>query len=266
MTIHWTAVLEEEGDVLFRVGRDGDELVADWPGTLVLRSDVAGDRPRFEPAADAAPDAVERLVRGLGAALVRHLRGGLSLHASTVARGGLGIALLGPSGAGKSTAAATLCHRRGFTLLRDDITPLALAAGAVEVAPSDGAHSLCEDAVAALGASPASVQSDGKVYVASSIAAQPVRLVDIVALAFDDSLSAPSLEPLRGARALEVLVPTVVRFVVDEPRRQLAELDALDRMLGVVRLHRLRRPRDLRGLDASAALIEALLLEEGAAR
>lgn len=266
MTIRWTAVLEEEGDVLFRVGREEDELVAEWPGTLVLRSDLAGARARFEPSSGAAPDAVERLVRGLGAALVRHLHGGISLHASTVAREGLGIALLGPSGAGKSTAAATLCHRRGFVLLRDDITPVELTRGAVEVAPADAAHSLCDDAVTVLGTAPTKVQSDGKVYVAATVAAQPVTLRHIVALAFDDALGEPTLEPLRGGHALEALVPAVVRFVVDEPARQVAELEALDRMLGVVRLHRLRRPRNLHGLDASAALIESLLLEEGVAR
>ncbi len=38
----WTGTTVHEGRVVFRVGREGDTLIAEWPGIAVLHVDRAG--------------------------------------------------------------------------------------------------------------------------------------------------------------------------------------------------------------------------------
>lgn len=256
MTVRWISELRDDGAVVFRVGRVGEELVAEWPGRLLLRCDPRGERPLFERQQGADAEAAERLERGLGRALVEQLRGVPSLHASVVAKAGRAIACVGQSGAGKSTSAALLC-RMGYRLLRDDIAPLGIDAEAVTVTPADDRHSLADDVVEALQLRPLALQVDGKHYVAAPAGTGSSRLVAIVALVTDEAATRVTRRRLRGMEAVAALVPCVVRFVVDDPARSAAELRMLSELCAKVPLHELRRPAALPTTTAGASGLEA---------
>jgi hypothetical protein len=81
-----------------------------------------------EPATGGDPAAMADLLHGTLAAFVLAQRGEFALHASTVAIGGVGVALAGRSGAGKSTTALAL-EQRGHRLVTDDVSPLRPPAG-----------------------------------------------------------------------------------------------------------------------------------------
>ncbi len=66
--------------------------------------------------------------------LVRALPGVYLLHAAVVARGGKAWVVSGPAGAGKTSLARALAAR-GFTLMSDDLAPLAVADGRVHPFP-----------------------------------------------------------------------------------------------------------------------------------
>jgi len=55
------------------------------------------------------------------------------LHASVIAHRGRAVAILGASGTGKSTAARELCRRQGWQRMADDVAPMIVSAGAVQV-------------------------------------------------------------------------------------------------------------------------------------
>ncbi len=105
-TIHWLHQWPPTGPVAVSPGRAADDLIAEWPGFGTLRSDAAGTRSEFTPGRDAPPHVQERLGEVV-AALLRHLRGGITLHASErqLGRAWRWLAC-GESGAGKSTLAA----------------------------------------------------------------------------------------------------------------------------------------------------------------
>lgn len=254
--VTWTGEARAEGAVHFRVGRAGARYVAEWPGVLTLLVSPSGD-VESRPARGADPRAVVRLSRGLGAALARHVRGELSLHASVVARGDRALAIVGESGAGKSTAAAALCARHGFELLCDDISPLTFTEHAVFVESVDDAHSLSREAARALGLATADEQLDGKVYVRGARRVR-ARLVAIASLSVADG-GEVGLTRLRGASALAAIVDGVVRLVLDDPEAQRRELVALDRLCSIVPVWDLSRHEDLAAVAESVAPLARLV-------
>lgn len=255
--VSWVADARAGDRLHMRVGRAGTDHVAEWPGLMVLVVPPEGE-PEARPAPGADPRTVARLQRGLGAALVRQARGGFSLHAAVVARGGHALALVGESGAGKSSAAAALCAFHGCELLCDDIAPLALDHDGVDVLAADGAHSLDARAAAVLGLAVTSRQADGKLSAAARGAHRPARLAAIVNLCVAER-GPPSLERMRGGQALACLVDGVVRLVVDDPELQKRELVLLDRLCSMVPVWELSRPGDLSALRESVAPVAALL-------
>src|ERR1700690_1964968 len=120
----WIHEVKDNDAVIFRAGRQGDRLIAEWPGLATLACDHDGSRATFRAAAGVPRSTVGKLRRGSVRALLRDLEGGLSLHASAVAIGGRAILFIGQSGAGKSTAAAEMCLGSRAQLLADDIASL----------------------------------------------------------------------------------------------------------------------------------------------
>ena len=264
--IDWFAELRLEGEVAYRLGRDGTSLVAEWAALGSLRCDRTGGSAVFtaDPAAD--PKMVAKVRSGIAEALLRHLQGKLTLHACAVACDRGAIACIGPAGAGKSTAAAELCTRPGFALLSDDMARLEVDGGECLVTPSDAEHFLHQEAREALALEGG--PEDLKVYVsASRIALEPVPLRALVALEFTDAHDeSPSLRRLRGHDLLAAIIPCIPRMLVDDPTLQARELSQLRALCDVVPVYALSRPRRLSGLRAAGDVLANLVRGQDADR
>jgi len=270
--VRWTAEFREDGQLRFRVGRDGGRLVAEWPGICVLRADPDGAASELTPEPNADRDLVEKFHRGIAQALIRHLEGGFTLHASAAALDGTVIACAGESQAGKSTTAAELVLHHDAALVADDTLALDFDEdGSIRVHPTERVSWLLPDARSALGVAEPVGEDGGASSPAESdsrrvklpiepprLAERRLRLGAVVLLGFDDDLAAPRVQRVRGHDALERLVPSVVRFVLDEPERNRRELEQLLALINAVPIYELVRPRKLEELGATIAALRAL--------
>lgn len=252
--VSWLAEARDGEIVAMRVGRSGDDLVAEWVGTGTLRVRHDGSEPRFHPDHDADPVAVEKLRRGVVRLLLRQIEGKLGLHAAAVSIEGRAVVIVGATGDGKSTLAAALCSR-GAELLSDDATAIDRVASEWFVAPFEDIHWLDPEARPRVGLGTSDTGQRGKVPVpANRVARSAAPARAILVLSFRSSES-PSLERLRACDAVGALVPFVMRLVVDDPTLQRSELDALSDLVAEVPIFRLERPRDLERLSVACDLV-----------
>lgn len=252
--VRWLAEYREEGEVAFRIGRAGEELVAEWVGVVRLTVRRDGSGARFEVAPEAYGPDVEKVRRGSARLLLRHLAGELSLHGAAVGRAGRAVVLLGRSGQGKSTLGAYMCRARGVEFLADDAVALAEDQGRWSVEPLEEDHWLAPDAAAALGVGQGEAW---KLPVPPQRRGGRSELAAAVELRYAEG--APRLARLSGLDAMHALVPQVVRFVLDEPELQRRELADLSRLVAAVPVFGLARPRGLGLLDGAADVIDDLL-------
>lgn len=274
--VRWLAEHAAHGEVSFRIGRDGDDLIAEWIGLVRLVARRDGTASRLEIVAGADVRAVEKIERGSARLLLRHLEGRVALHGAAVVSGDRAVVLLGRSGDGKSTLAAWLCARAGATLFADDAVAIdevfrdPHSTDGVEnrwvVLAAERDHWLDDAAQRAIGLCPRAARdgtgSVGKIPVRSEHAGSGrARLHALVALAFTD-VAAPRLTRLHGVEALAALVPQAVRFVLDEPALQRRELDELGALVETVPVFRLERARDLAQLDETGLLVEDVFFRE----
>lgn len=256
--VAWLHQWPPVGPAAFRIGRAGADLIAEWPGFGVLRAgpETTGE---FTPGPDAPPHVRERLGEAV-AALQRHLQGGITLHASSVAGGHHAVAFLGDSGSGKSTLAARLCAMDDVVFVSDDTTALQFEEARIEVAPTEGHHWLRPDVARMLGIDPG---RHVKVpFEAARPAREPIALGAIVNLVFDD-VSTPNLSRIYGVSAFSALSFSTFRFALDVPDVLKRELDHLARIARDVPIYELRRRRQADAMDACAAIVQDLLEELG---
>ncbi len=188
-------------------------------------------------------------------------RGYLVLHASCVEVGGRAVAILGASGDGKSTTAGALA-RRGHRLLCDDVVAMD-AEG--RVVPGVARLKLWPAAATALGHDPDALErcageSVKRLHRPEAVQADGAPMPLHRAYVLGDGAQ-PAVEPVRPGEAL----PLVIRnsygiFAIRDTggNDHFARVtDFLSR--GFVR--RLRRPRDLDGLDELGRVIEADVAE-----
>ena len=239
----WLAETRDNAQTVFRIGRDGERLVAEWIGLGTFSATRDGKAPRFDihPGVDAA--LVEKLERGPIRALVRHLRGELSFHASAVAIRDGAIALVGDSGAGKSTLAFALASssEHAFTMLSDDC----LCVDDDCAQPTESIGWLDAAARTALRLPHGDGKSPAK---PARIATTGSPLRKIVRLAFGAEIR---VTRLKGTETAAVLGQAMIRFVVDEPDVHRADMDRLASMLSRVSVMELTRPRGFEYLDAT---------------
>lgn len=252
----WLGENVVDGEVHFRIGRDGDRLVAEWCELCELRSDRSGEHTTFDVVEGADARTIAKVKTGLAAALVRHLHGGTSLHASAFSRNGSVVACVGPSGSGKSTIAAWMCGNAGYSLVADDILRIELTGERALAVPCERDHWLDPVAAGMLGVS--SIEGEEKApFQSSRIATEPAPLVALLSLAYRDQENVEIVR-VRGQRLMELLVPCMVRFVLDEHEVQLAELVAIERLVQHAPLYEVRAPRDFDSLAAVAEALEKL--------
>jgi hypothetical protein len=254
--VFWIREWRTGGVVHFRIGRAGADLVAEWVGIAELRARRSGDCARFVFRSDVGEDRANKIRRGAAEALLRHLRGRLSLHASSAARNGHAILFLGDSDSGKSTTVAQLCRGHGFALLADDIAFLDESAAQIDVVPGEAIHWLCADAAAFLGAP---VGDDLKTGLpAVRLATGAARLSLTVKLVFDDSVRYPEARRIHGEGAFLALGQGMLRFALDDPAVDLRDFDMLARTHMTAPMYEVRRPRSLAALRDVVELVFAL--------
>lgn len=273
MTPRWVAE-SFDGDVLAaRVGYEGDDVVADWPGKGRLRATRDGRSASFVPAAGASPREIEKLVRGPVRLLVHHLSGGLSLHGAAVAIGGHACVLIGASGQGKSTLAAALCERLGARLLGDDAVAIRCTPDRDEVLALEHECWLTPEAAALFGhATIADDKEPFAVPAPDSALAQPsspydlpldgVPLAAIVHLDFIEG-ARPRLRRTFGLDAVAGVIPQVTRFILDDPEVARRDLGTLGAIVDRTPVYRLERPLRLEDLDEAARLVANATAKEG---
>ena len=259
MSVRWLAERLDDGVLAARVGRDGDRLIAEWPGSARLSVNRDGSDIVFESLPDARENVVEKLRTGVVPLLLAHMRGAIPLHASAVSLGGRAVAFVGASGHGKSTLAATLCDMHGASLLGDDGVVIERSGDHFDVVALGECHWLDADAARALGRP----DDFGK----DKVPLEPLRtdvarapLAMIAHLGFLDRKT-PRLVPVLGLDAVTGLLAQLTRFVIDDPEVARHDLAALADLVDRTRIFRLERPRRLDLLGATAALVAAKMAE-----
>ncbi|NLT62100.1 MAG: hypothetical protein GXX88_15735 [Candidatus Hydrogenedentes bacterium] len=116
-------------------------------GRFVYR---AGREILLDPVPEMAPSALRLYILGAGLNIALFQRGLWVFHASVVCIEGKAVAFLGHPHAGKTTMAATL-HRRGHTLLSDDVLAIRMTEDGPLALPGFPRFKLWPDSAEALG-------------------------------------------------------------------------------------------------------------------
>jgi hypothetical protein len=234
MSITWVAETVENGRTIFRIGRHGEKLVAEWPGLGRLLTDRTATQPEFRAEEGADATIVEKIQAGAVRGLLRHLEGKLAMHASAIARNGAAVAFIGDSGAGKSTIAHVAALDRA-ELLSDDC--LFIEDG--RALPTENASWLD--------------RPGGKQRIeCGRVAVRGAPLRAFVRLVFEEG--PVSVRRLTGYTAADVLSRAMVRFVMDEPAVLRADTERLAQL--TVPVVQLSRPRGFEHLPATLAAID----------
>jgi hypothetical protein len=261
--VRWLRSWSVGGREVLRIGRAGDELIADWVGHGVLRSNRAGTRTAFARADNTGEEGSRATWDGYVAPYLRHLCGKMTLHASGVSFGGHAVAFAGRSGAGKSTMAAALCRRDGVALLGDDTVALERTAAGFEVLLTEARHRLWEDTARQLGLGLPSEQGEKAENVAERVAPGPAALRALVMVVADDRASAPAMRRLSGREAFAGVTCQLFRFVLDEPEVDLRDFELVSEVVRAAPVYELARTGSLQDLDASVKLVLRHLALEG---
>ena len=204
------------------------------------------------------------VLAGTCVAAVLYQRGGLCMHASSVAWKGRAYLIMGPSGAGKSTTASALLVR-GCEFVSDDVTVVSRGVdGGYYATPSFPAVKLREDSHGELGslinASGTLDPLDAKMRLryGGAMAEQPLPIARICFLEYDDTIALPRAEPILGQERVGALQRSyfrrkMARVVADPQRLAEMSIDLAQR----VEVIRLTRPRTGFALDELCALVLA---------
>jgi len=248
-SVVWEREWLVDGFVSHRFGRAADLVIAEWTGVGRLYAARDGSRSRFEAFDGADAGAADRVRRFLGEGLVRHLRGEIALHASSVVIGGVAVAFVGASGAGKSSIAAALCRRADVELAADDTLFIVQDHGTFRVVPTENANRLDRQDAAGLKRAVEPVR----------VAREGVPLGAIVALVADESATDPRLVALEGAMRFRVVSDALLRFVWDDDAMNLRDFETLGMLASEVPVLELRRRWELSAIARSVdAIVRAV--------
>ncbi len=253
LSARWLAESTCEGELVARVGRDGDRLLAEWPGRARLSVKADGTDLDFAGLPGADPAEVDKLRRGSARLLLAHLAGSIPLHGSAVAIDGRAVVFVGSTRLGKSTLAAAMCELAGASLLGDDAVAIERRGDGYAVIGLEERHWLDAPAAGALGRpNDFAAEKAPLVPRRADLASAPLAL--IAHLEFVDE-GEPRLVPVRGLDAVTGLLAQLTRFVVDDPELARRDLGSLADLVEKVAIARLVRPRRFDLLPATAQLV-----------
>ncbi len=243
----WHSEQRDGERLLLRLGRQHEFLVAEDTryGTLVASDD--GSSYRFDPAEGADPILVAKFTSSVVRALVRELRGELSLHGAAIAFDGSAVAFVGPAFAGKSTLAHACVRLGGAQLVADDTVAFAKGTTRPTVLPMQRGTWLLGDGRDFFGEPPS---PERKVFAALPCVDGQVPLRAIVLLEHAANEAEETFERVRGLDAFRRLSPHVFRFrppSADGRRSELDRLADLTPSLAVYTFRRTRRFEALKG-------------------
>lgn len=237
-----------------------DESCLFWAdaGTILV---LGGNELILEPLPHVDEQVLRIYLLGPALGVLLHQRGLLVLHASIVGIGDRAVAFVGESGWGKSTTAAAL-HRRGHTIVADDVAALQLRAGAQPLAfPAIPRLKLDAEPAGALG------------YPSQSLArfdAEDLRLAYRVDERFSQAARQLSriyvlaegpevaLEPCRSQEAfIELVRHSYALRVVGDAGATAGHFRLCAQLAAQVPIFRLRRPYSLPALPGIVDLVES---------
>lgn len=237
-----------------------DEACLFWAdaGTILARG---GAELIVEPLPPVDEQVLRIYLLGPALGVLLHQRGLLVLHASIVGIGQSAVAFVGESGWGKSTTAAAL-HRRGHSIVADDVAALQLLAGEQPLAfPAIPRLKLDAEPAVALG------------YPAQSLSrfdADDVRLAYRVDERFSQAARALSriyvlaegaalaLEQCRSQEAfIELVRHSYALRVVGDAGASAVHFRLCAQLAAQVPIYRLRRPYSLSALPGIVELVES---------
>lgn len=240
-SIRWLAMATDAAEeATLKIGRSGDEVIAEWPGIARLVARRDGSEARLEGDPDADPRYVRKIEQGSARLLVRHLQGKPAFHGAAIAIGEGAVVFLGRSGQGKSSLAAACCTTVGARLLADDAVFVDRADGAWMVTPGEEDHWLDGTARRALGRASEEDETKAPVAAPAATTACPLRAIFDLCFAETDEVVT---RRLNGIDAVAALVPQAVRFAIDEEDAHRRELDRIAALVADVPIYRLERPR-----------------------
>lgn len=178
----------------------------------------AGSGISIAPDDGADQDSLALFTFGSAFGLALVLRGALVLHAASILVDGQAVLFLGPSGAGKSTIAAWFA-RSGMSALGDDVVALwpSRDAGGFRVWPAARSFKIWQDALDAIGATPAGLRSvvdrADKYYFPNRRPAPDAghRIGRIFVLEHSPDADGPTSEPLGLLPAVQGMAANVYR-------------------------------------------------------
>lgn len=252
MTTRWLHEDVQSGVVTYRLGRDGEAIVAEWRDLATYRSDRS---PRFVASDRADPIRVGKIEAGAARALDRALDGRWSLHGAAFAIEGEGVLLVGESGAGKSTIAAA-CVAAGGELLADDIAFVDDIGGVLHLVPGENLHWIASADATRLGslnlaAPPESNGSSKAPFQPRAVALSPVPVRMVCEVIAGGSEIA--IEALRGAAAMRAISTALFLLPSADSGPLATHFESVARIARETEVVRIRRPASVDpGLVASA--------------
>ena len=187
-------------------------------------------------------------------------RGLMVLHGSAVVVEGSAIAFLGEKGAGKSTLALHM-QQRGYSLLTDDLVPIAFVGSEVQTIPGFPRIRLWTDAVRSVGLDPAAIPKinrfvDKRSYNCSEgFSDERVNLARIYILSEDSDIGVDQLEPSQAF--IELARNTYLNRYLRATGKSAEHFRKCEAIVESVPIFRLRRPHDFSFLpEVFSAVIE----------
>ena len=250
-------------DAVFPGGQyNNNELLLDIPNVAryLLRD---GNEILVDQANASSHEDVCSFLLGTVFGLLSHRRGIIPLHASAIDIADGCVAFMGESGSGKSTLTAALVAR-GHYVIADDVCFLQPNTRFVHAWPGVNRIRLWEDAIAALGCKSPGLERIwngwNKFFIPGDPPQNPLesrQLHRIYQLQTASVHSLPSLERLRGAEAIDVVLQNVYRLdLAERIGLKPAVFRLCARIAKDVSVFRFSRPKDLRFLREGVDFLE----------